>query len=214
MRMMVKETLDEFSNMTAGRSYASGGAKDAIPDAVQAMRFNYTVGYRQAPKAWDGKVHKIRVTCARKGVQIQSEQEYVAKKPVDETAALLQAGASSKSDLGQIGIHATVTPGKTPNTIHLQLRMDTNDLALVRQNGRYAGQLAVLYAGLTADGSKELVKPESFNLDWTAEQFDRASKNGIPVVVDLPTPAGVQKVRIVVVDMQANEVGSLTVPVS
>jgi VWFA-related protein len=213
-RMLVKQTLDEFAYMTAGRSYASGGAKNAIPDSLRAMHFNYTIGYQPAPKAWDGKAHKIRVTCSRKGVQVQSEQEYLADKPVDETATLLQVAATDKSDLSQIGLRAAISPGKTPNTIHVQLRMDTSNITLVQQNGHYSGRVAVLYAGLTAEGAKQLAKPESFNLDWTAEQYDKAVKGGIPVGVDLPTAPGVQKLRIVVVDMKANTVGSLTVPIS
>ena len=213
-RMMVKETLDQFAGMTAGRSYPSGGTKTAIPDALQALHLSYTIAYQPAPKSWDGKYHKVKVNCTRKGMQLQFEQGYIAAAPVDETTTLMQAAATGNSDLPAIGLHATVTPGATPHTVRIQLRIDPSSLTIVQQNGRYAGQLAVLYAGLTAEGAKQLSKPANLTLDWTAQQYDNVAKDGIPVAEDLQTPEGVRQVRIIIVDTKSNQIGSLTVPVS
>jgi len=213
-RMMVKETLDQFAGMTAGRAYVSGGTKAAIPDAVQAMHLSYTIAYQPAPKSWDGKYNKVKVSCARKGIQLQFEQGYIATAPVDETATLMQVAATGNSDLSAIGLRATVTPGASPHTVHVQLQIDPSSLTIVQQNGRYAGQLAVLYAGLTAEGAKQLAKPANLTLDWTAQQYDSVSKDGIRVAEDLAAPEGVRQVRIVIVDTRSNQVGSLTVPIS
>jgi hypothetical protein len=154
------------------------------------------------------------VTSTRKGIQIQSEQGYVATPPVDETAALLQAGASSNLDMAAIGLRAAVTPGANPHTVRIQLHIDAANLAIMQQNGRYTGQLASLYAGLGAGGPKQLSKPESLALDWTAQQYEHASQDGITTAEELPVPAGVQQVRIVIVDTKSNQMGTLTVPVS
>jgi VWFA-related protein len=213
-RILVKETLDQFAGMTAGRSYPSGGAKMAIPDSLQAMHFSYTIAYQPAPRSWDGKYHKVKVNCTRKGIQLQFEQGYIATPPVDETTTLLQAAATGNSDLSAIGLRATLTPGAGPHMVRVQLQIDPSNLTIVQQNGRYAGQLAVLYAGLTAEGAKQLAKPANLTLDWTAQQYGSVSKDGIPVAEDLQTPEGVRQVRIVIVDTRSNQVGSLTVPVS
>jgi VWFA-related protein len=213
-RILVKETLDQFAGMTAGRSYPSGGAKMAIPDALQAMHFSYTIAYQPAPRNWDGKYHKVKVNSIRKGIQLQFEQGYIATAPVDETTRLLQVAATGNSDLSAIGLRATVTPGASPHTVRIQLRIDPSNLTIVRQNGRYAGQLAVLYAGLTAEGAKQLAKPANLTLDWDAQQYGSVARDGIPVAEDLQTPEGVRQVRIVIVDTKSNQVGSLTVPVS
>jgi VWFA-related protein len=213
-RMLVKETLDQFAGMTGGRSYPSGGTKTAIPDALQAMHLSYTAAYQPIPKSWDGKYHKVKVSCTRKGIQLQFEQGYIATAPVDETTALMQVAATGNSDLSAIGLRATVTPGATPHSVRIQLRIDPSNLTIVQQNGRYAGQLAALYAGLTAEGPKPLAKPANLTLDWTAQQYDSVARDGIPVTEDLPAPDGVRQVRIVIVDTRSNQVGSLTVPVS
>jgi VWFA-related protein len=211
-RMLVKETLDIFAGMTAGRSYVSGGTKMAIPDALQATQFCYTAAYQPAARNWDGKFHKVRITTARKGIQLQFEQGYIATPPADETPALLQEAASSSSDLSAIGLRATVTPGAGPHTLHIQLRIDPSHLTIVQQNGRYSGQLALLYAGVANDGVKQLAKPSNLKLDWTAEQYDGESKDGIPVTEDLAAPDGIRQIRIVIVDTNSNQVGTLTVP--
>ncbi len=214
-RMLVKDMLDQLAGMTAGRSYPSGGTKAAIPDAIQATHLNYTIAYQPAPQSWDGKYHKVKVNCTRKGIQLQYEQGYMADALVDETSSLMQVAAAGNSDVSAIGLRARVTPGDHPHTVRIQLRIDPSNLAIVRQNGRYTGQLALLYAALTADGPpKQLSKPTSLTLDWTAQQYDGISKDGILVGEDLPLPEGIRQVRIVVVDTRSNQVGSLTVPIS
>lgn len=220
-RLPVKETMDEFANITAGRSYLSGGVEKAVVDAMQAMGFNYTIRYQPTLQAEDGKVRKIRVTCARKGVQIKSEREYVAETPVDEVSALLQLGSVEKSDLAQIGLRAMASPGNTPNTIHVRFRIDASDLAILQQNGHYSGQLAALYTGLADGGTEQLQKrpmelehPKRLTLDWSSEQYAKVVDNWIPIDVDLRVTSGVQKVRIVIVDTRSNAIGTLTIPLT
>ena len=213
-RMLVKDMLDQFAGMTAGHSYPSGGTKTAIPEAIQTTHLNYTIAYQPAPQNWDGKYHKVKVNCARKSIQLQYEQGYIADALVDETSTLMQVAAAGNSDVSSIGLRATVTSRDSPHTVRIQLRIDPSNLAIVQENGHYAGQLALLYAVLTAEGTpKQLSKSTSLTLDWTARQYDSVSKDGILVAEDLPAPEGTRQVRIVVVDMRSNQVGSLTVPV-
>jgi hypothetical protein len=178
------------------------------------MQWSYTVSYQPPAKSWDGKFHKIRLSSTRKGVQFQYEQGYVAVPPVDQSAELLDAGATSPSDLQAIGLRATVTPGAAPGALHIQLRIDTTGLELTHQEDRYSGHLSLLYAGLTGAEPRRLTKTASFDLNWTAEQYETAIKTGIPLAADVPIPAGVRQVRIVVVDSMSNRMGSLTVPIS
>jgi hypothetical protein len=126
----------------------------------------------------------------------------------------MQVAAAGNSDVSSIGLRATVTSGDSPHTVRIQLRIDPSNLAIVQQNGHYAGQLTLLYAVRTAEGApKQLSKPTSLMLDWTAQQYDSVSKDGILVAEDLLAPEGTRQVRIVVLDMRSNQVGSLTVPV-
>lgn len=53
----------------------------ALGDATAEMRFCYTLSYQPAAKSWNGKFHKVKLTCARKDVQIRAEDAYVANVP-------------------------------------------------------------------------------------------------------------------------------------
>jgi hypothetical protein len=122
--------------------------------------------------------------------------------------------AGSSTDLSAIGLRATATPGPSPHTMHVQLKIDPSTVTILQQNGRYTGQLALLYAGVATDGLKQIGKPSNLKLDWTAQQYAAAVKDGIDVSQDLPTPESMRQVRIVIVDPNSNQVGSLTIPAS
>jgi VWFA-related protein len=67
------DTLKQFADLTGGRVYASDLDK-AISEVMSASRSGYLIEYVAPPP--DGKYHKIRVTCSRKGIRIQTRQGY------------------------------------------------------------------------------------------------------------------------------------------
>lgn len=71
-----KETLDLISSLTGGRYYPTDMIDKAITQALADARARYVIGYEPAPWKLDNKYHKIRVTCARKGVLIHSKEGY------------------------------------------------------------------------------------------------------------------------------------------
>lgn len=68
-------TLDQFAELTGGMVYANDFEK-AVTEVMAASRSGYVIEYDGPPP--DGKYHKIRVTCARKGVHLQVKQGYYA----------------------------------------------------------------------------------------------------------------------------------------
>ena len=132
---------------------------------------------------------------------------------MDETATLLQVAAGSATDLAAVGLRATATPGASLHTMHVQLKIDPSTVTILQQNGTTTGQLALLYAGVATDGLKQIGKPSDLKLDWTAQQYDAAAKDGIDLAQDLPTPENMRQVRIVIVDTMSNQAGSLIIPV-
>jgi VWFA-related protein len=68
-------TLEQFTELTGGRILTDGVEK-AIANAMTAARSSYRIAYAQ-PSA-DDKFHKIKVTCTRKGVHLQTKQGYYA----------------------------------------------------------------------------------------------------------------------------------------
>jgi VWFA-related protein len=68
-------TLEQFAELTGGEVYANDIEK-AVKEAMAASGSGYVIEY-DAPRL-DGKYHKIRVTCSRKGVHLQVKQGYYA----------------------------------------------------------------------------------------------------------------------------------------
>jgi VWFA-related protein len=68
-------TLDTFAELTGGKVYANDIHK-AVVEVMSASRSGYVILYA-APRL-DGKYHKIRVTCSRKGIRLQVKQGYYA----------------------------------------------------------------------------------------------------------------------------------------
>ena len=68
-------TLDQFAELTGGKIYANNFEK-AVKEAMAASRSGYVIEY-DGPQL-DGKYHRIRVSCSRKGVHLQVKQGYYA----------------------------------------------------------------------------------------------------------------------------------------
>jgi VWFA-related protein len=75
-----RDTLVQVAGLTGGRMYNSGTVDKVIAQALQDVRATYQIGYDPPAASGDGKYHKLRVTCVRKGVQIQTRQGYYAER--------------------------------------------------------------------------------------------------------------------------------------
>jgi len=69
------DTLEQFADLTGGKVYANDLEK-AVKEVMAASRSGYVIEYEAPPP--DGKYHKIRVTCSRKGVRFQTKAGYYA----------------------------------------------------------------------------------------------------------------------------------------
>jgi len=69
-------TFEDYANLTGGKVYYNDIAK-AISETMAASRSSYMLQYDEPSN--DGKYHKVRVSCARKGIRLQVEQGYYAK---------------------------------------------------------------------------------------------------------------------------------------
>ena len=210
--VVTREVLTDLAQETGGKVVVSAGTPEALEDAVQAMRQNYTVAYQ--PANWDGKYHKLRVNCTRKGVQILAKQGYTAAAPTDETGQLMQIAALSRTDFAALGLRAAASDAGKPGTLRVQVHIDPTDLILTPDNGKFSGQLAMVFIGLTDKGPVTLTRPNALTLSMTQERYDKAVRDGIPLSDEVAVPANVRQLRVVVVDRNANRAGSVTLPAS
>ena len=216
--MASTETLDQFAGLTGGRAYGTVDIEGAIAQAAGDARMSYLLAFAPQLDKWDGKYHKIRVACSRKGVRLQTKQGYYAfasdAHEGNQEKAAIETAITSPFDIPEIGLYAGLVPSANPpGAMVLKVRIDAADVHLPLEGDVFAGQLAVGFAGYMADGSTEASATGTFAPRLSALQRERAMQQGLPLT-RLVTPApGIRKIRVVVYDRASGAIGSLTVPV-
>jgi len=123
--------LDLFAHMTGGRADAGKDVGAAVRQAISDMRTSYQIGYYPPVSNWDGKFHKLRIVCARKGVRIQAKTGYYAwhGTPGEQSTEAMQAALSTRFDAAEIGLRASLLP-QGGGTVKLVAHIDAQDVVL------------------------------------------------------------------------------------
>ena len=214
-----EQTLDQFASLTGGRAYQNNDIAGAIKQAISDARQSYLIAFVPPPENWDGKYHKIRVTCVRKGVRVQTRQGYFAF--ADQAASgkqedsAMDAAAASPFDAAEIGLKTTTAnQAGTPAALRLDIRIDLAGVHLTSSGEGYSGDLAVRFVEFRDDGGMRQSKSQTLRLQLTREQYAAAEKDGFGVTQAVALEPHVEKLRVIVFDRASSAIGSLTIPVS
>ncbi len=153
--MSTEDTLEQFAQLTGGHAFMTPDIRGAIALAASDARMSYLISYEPSLGNWDGKYHKIRVTCARKGVKLETKQGYYAfanlAAPGDREKAALETATASAFNATEIGLYARLTEHDTkPPTAELAIRVDPGDVGLAQ-----AGDTAIRPSGGKRSGLSE-----------------------------------------------------------
>ena len=209
------DTLEQFASMTGGRPDAGKDIGGAIRQALSDVQTSYQIGYYPPSKSWDSKYHKLRVTCKRKGVRIQSKTAYYAwpEPPGTRAEQAVRMAATTAFDAAEIGLRATLTPD--PNQAHasrVDARVDAHDIVLANEGDQYSGQLRFALVEYTVDNRANVSQLNSLDLHLNAEQREQALKDGISVTENLTVDDNIRGLRLVVFDRGSDTVGSVSIP--
>ena len=208
------ETLSLFANLTGGRPDVGKDIGAAVRQAIIDMRTSYQLGYCPPARNWDNKLHKLRVTCTRKGVRIQSKTGYYAWEdpPGARGAQAIESIARATFDAAEIGLQAKLS-GSSGGLVHLDAHIDLRDLALVRSGDFYDGHLRLAVVGYAQGELSQRTPIIPLDLHLTSQAHDQALQQGIPFSQDLNMSKEVRSIRLILFDRGSDSVGSLTIPV-
>ncbi len=209
------ETLNQFAGLTGGRPNAGKDISSAVKQAMSDVRTSYQMGYYATPQNWDNKFHKLRVTCKRKGVRIQSKSGYYAwaEAPGTHAKQAFDSAKSTNFDAAEIGLRAKISVDpKDGRVASFDLRIDANDIAWVREGNDFTGQLRLTVVHYLTDGRTESMPIIPLDLHYTSQQRDAALKEGVDFPMEVPTGHSGTQFRIIVFDRGSNAIGSLTIP--
>ena len=210
-------TLDDFAAMTGGRPNAGKDIGAAVRQAMSDLNYSYQIGYYAPAQSRDGKFHKLRIACKRKGVRVQAKSGYYAWPEPPGTAAkdAIDASAAATFDASEIGLRGSLSlDPKDSRVAHLDARIDAKDIAFGQEGDHYTGQLRLAVISYDADGRGEGSSVIPLELRYSAQERDQALKGGIGFSHDVALGAQVNKVRVIVFDRNSNAIGSLTVPLA
>jgi VWFA-related protein len=217
------QTLDDFAGMTGGRPSQGKDIGVAIKEARNDLRVSYQIGYFPPAQDWDGKFHKLAVTCKRRGVRIQARTGYYAsaENPEIEIRHIIDSAITMDFDAAEIALRASVSrDAKDPQMEHFGLHIDAHDVALPRDGslnqgqGLYQGELRVAIVGYLADGRSEAYSTTPLRLRFSHDGLDKVLKEGIEADKNMKLGANVKKLRFIVVDVDSSALGSLTIPIN
>jgi VWFA-related protein len=212
------DTVQEFAYLTGGRTYMQD-IRTAVTEAVDEARVGYLIEYDPSPQKWDGKFHKIRVTCTRPKVRIETKKGYYAYPPqglsTDQQNLSLKAAATSPFDAAEIGLRVTVLPGAGgPDTRRLHIRLSSQDVMWLRIEDTYYADLEMMFVEFGAAGPDAASEPVPVTLRRPAVPSGGSQQADVSVNQDLTISGTTRKIRIVVLDRDSDAVGSVTVPVT
>jgi VWFA-related protein len=211
----VNYDMNQMCLLTGGHFYTRQDLKTVLNQVAQNAAGSYTILYDPGADNWNNKWHHLHVTTERKDLKVQVRERYYAvadsRSPIDRTKAVLMQAFQAPVDMGGVGLRVKIsTLGSTPG-VHLQIFIDPSDLQLHQQGGKYSGSLYCLISD--RNGSAPAGEPAVLVLtpELTADQYKTALKDGLPLEQDHPTAAS--QVRVIVLDQNTNQVGSVTFPV-
>jgi len=206
-----EDTLQQFADLTGGRASPGGEISAVLQHAMNDVRTSYQIAYQPSDANWNSKFHKLKVTCTRKGVKVQAKTGYFAwpEEAVDEREAFGSL-VESPTDAAEIGLRVGATP--RADVVHLVMKIDASDVALVRQGDAWTGSLRMAIAAYNAEGQAQVSSVTPFDLKLTAAEREEALKNGMGYEHDVKLGAVVRRVRVIVLDSRLGTAGSVTVP--
>jgi VWFA-related protein len=208
--------LTQMARLTGGHAYFRQDIRTVVKQVATDANGAYEVAYAPSADNWDNKFHVIHVTAARPGVKVQVRERYYAltdsRTPLERTKAVLMEAFQSPMDYSEIGLRVKFAPLDGQTGVHLEIHVDPANLMLHHgDGGKYSGALYCLISD--RNGSGPAGEPAVLELkpDLTADQYKSVLKDGLPIEQDHPTSAA--QVRVIVLDENTNEVGSVTFPV-
>jgi VWFA-related protein len=208
-----RETLQMFSGLTGARWYPSDYTGSALAGALVDGRAAYRVAYYAPVRPKDKKEHKIRLQSARKDVRLLTYEGYFGEPAQADPDAvervLFTNECHSPFEASEIGLRAKLSTGPDGKS-HVDVHIDPADVMLEQSDGKYHGQIALLFATYSQGTFKDAPAPTPIEINLTQDQLDKAQTDGIQLSLNVQPTSGVDKIRLIVFDRSLFGLGSVT----
>lgn len=213
-----QDTMNVLAERTGGKAYLnSNDLKNAIKHAIDDGRVTYVLGFYPTHGQWDGEFRALKIQVKRPHLTARSRLGYYAlpDKSQDEKERLAALRDAVLSPLEATGItmSARVDPIEPPKpgTIKVYVQVETRDITLQLQDGRWIGGLDLFFVQQTKEGQSLNQLSDSVKLQLTPEVHDKVLKTGLILSKVIEIAQNSAKLRVVTRDRPTGTVGSLNI---
>lgn len=215
------ETMKVLAERTGGRAfYNSNDIRSALRRAVEETRETYELGFYPTHGKWDGSFRELKVRVHRSGVEVRHRKGYLASANPpgtdEDRATLLASAARSPLDATAIGVSVRLNANQNPTDSprKFEIILDSKDLILRQEEGRWLGKVRLLLARKKADGSVAGWETHTLSLRLTQASYDKVLGEGFHLDGQLLVEPEVRELRVVVCDDTTGAMGSVSVPLN
>jgi VWFA-related protein len=216
------DSMNLLAQLTGGKaSFNTNDIGGAIRRAVDDSRVTYTLGYYPDQTKWDGSFHEINVKVNRRGTQVRCRRGYfAAREPVaadqKQRAQRMLEAAADPLESTAVGLRLETISVNTRAIPHLKMMLTINarDLLMNTNADRWTGEVDVYYVEIGAKQERLASLARAVVLNLTPDAYDKTMKEGVKVVCDFPVKPGATVIRLVALDSDSSQMGTVTVPLS
>lgn len=130
-----------------------------------------------------------------------------------ESKTMLRRALASPVDAAAIGLTVKLETPQTRNEPwRLITSIDSHDLAVEQQGKKWVGLLQIVYSVQTETGKELAGVLDTVNLDLKTEVWREIAAKGLSLRKEFSPPPEASKVRIAVLDLSTDRMGSISVP--
>jgi VWFA-related protein len=215
------DTMDVLAAQTGGKAFYNGNdLKGAIKRAIDDGRVTYVLGYYPNHGQWDGGFRELKIQVKRPHLNARYRLGYFAlpdrTQDEKERRAALQDAVWSPLEATTIGLSARVDPSDTPKpgSVKVYVQVDSKDITLQLQNGRWVGGLDLFFVQQSPEGKNVASMSDGVQLQLTPEVHEKITRTGLILSKNIEVVANSAKLRVVIRDRPSGVVGSLNIPLA
>jgi hypothetical protein len=211
--MEANQSMDFVAAMTGGKTYRGRNDFDgAVSEVIEGCRVTYVLAYQPEGLEWDGKFHPIQVKVSEPRLVVRSRRGYFATPPDQSSTPLdqMRRALASPMEATELSIMAAVK--RSGNHWEVTLVIDTLDLALISNKGKWTGGVDMVLRQEASDGRGLDLEQLALPFKWGQGTFNERVQTGTRLVRTMKVEAGAARLRIAVRDQQSGRLGTITVP--